>query len=294
MPSVVYRQSFVSVNLFVFLLIISHTSRSALAFSRVLTSTAPSRTFSVIPKRQDPSFPLSENSIPRETTKYIQLHATSNMEDSIDDATDASGSLPPALALVGSTTSAVVAGTFFFALAYRRDALMVAFFIGAISNGILSKILKKVINQARPENIASDIKLKPSDGGMPSSHAMSLGFIGTFTGMLLEWAQIPIFLYSMLSLYYRVETKLHTKEQVAVGLVVGSTNGYIWKTLCDGTNSYLSGVNVMDWVTNAFLNENGVLPFAALAVPALVGALVVGSAERRIIRFLKNKKKKQI
>lgn len=37
--------------------------------------------------------------------------------------------------LVGSTTSMLVACTFFLVLAWKRDALMVSFFIGAISNG---------------------------------------------------------------------------------------------------------------------------------------------------------------
>mmetsp|Transcript_17295 Transcript_17295/g.26761 ORF Transcript_17295/g.26761 Transcript_17295/m.26761 type:complete len:294 (+) Transcript_17295:124-1005(+) len=293
MFTVIYRQSlFSAFSITVFLFTISLTCWSASSFSTVGTSATASGKLT-IPIKQHRTLSLSSNSFQRETTtSNIQLDATNNMEDTNENGNDTSSSLPPVLSLVGSTTSAVVAGTFFLALAYRRDALMVAFFIGAISNGILSKVLKKLINQARPENIASDIKLKPSDGGMPSSHAMSLGFIGTFTGLLLEWAQIPIVLYSMLSLYYRVETKLHTKEQVAVGLTIGTTNGYIWKTLCDGTNPYLSGVNVMDWVTHSFMNENGVLPFAALAVPALVGALVVGSAERRIIRYLKNKKQK--
>lgn len=42
---------------------------------------------------------------------------------------------------VGSTTSIVVSGTYFVVLAYQRDALMVSFFIGSISNAVLGKVL---------------------------------------------------------------------------------------------------------------------------------------------------------
>lgn len=197
------------------------------------------------------------------------------------------------LTTIGSTTSALVAGTFYAVLAYRRDALMVSFFMGAISNGILSKVLKKVLNQERPAELnESNLKLKPSDGGMPSSHAMSLGFICTFTALNLPSTTIPLIVYVAISLLYRINTKLHTTEQIVVGLTLGTINGYIWRSLCFGTNT-LVDVNLMDWVTQNFLNESGLLPLYALSIPAIVGAAVVGSVERRIARFLKNKKKEK-
>ena len=56
-----------------------------------------------------------------------------------------------------------------------------ALFIGSILNAIVGKILKKILNHDRPAELelSDKVKLKPSDGGMPSSHAMSLSFIGT-------------------------------------------------------------------------------------------------------------------
>jgi membrane-associated phospholipid phosphatase len=55
---------------------------------------------------------------------------------------------------LGTSTSVVVSGGFAIVMACRRRhdaaALTVAAFVGAIFNGILSKILKKVIRQARP------------------------------------------------------------------------------------------------------------------------------------------------
>jgi membrane-associated phospholipid phosphatase len=192
---------------------------------------------------------------------------------------------------IGGTTSMVVAGTFFFVLAYQRDALMVSFFIGSILNGLLSKVLKKVLNQDRPMAVGLSV-VKPSDKGMPSSHAMSLGFIGTFTALAIDWTLVPIVLYGSMSLYYRVQTKLHSMEQVAVGLIVGIFNGALWSTLVDGSNPLLPQVNIMELVSQHFLDSSGVLPIPYLAVPAIVGALVVGSFERKVSKWIKKLKSK--
>jgi acid phosphatase family membrane protein YuiD len=197
---------------------------------------------------------------------------------------------------IGKTTSMVVAGTFFAVLAYQRDALMLSFFLGAILNGILSKVLKKIVNQERPVREGGprqeEEELSPSDNGMPSSHAMSLGFICTFTAMQLPYSTIPLLLYVVISLWYRVETELHTLDQVLVGLVLGTMDSFLWRSLCFGTNPLFNNhINVMEWVTINLLNEQGVMPIYALTVPAIVGALVVGSVERRIQRFLQNRLK---
>jgi membrane-associated phospholipid phosphatase len=211
----------------------------------------------------------------------------SHSEESIPSTstTDSNGIVRSVLHAVGATTSLVVSWLFFVALAYQRDALMVSFFIGSIGNAIAGKILKRVLNQERPAELETvDMKLKPGDKGMPSSHAMSLGFIGTFTGLSLPWTQIPILLYSIVSLWYRVDIKLHTVPQILVGFVVGSTNGAIWRFLCDGRNPW--GINVMSLVSQTMLNDDGLLPITLLLVPALVGAIVVGSVERRLAGWL--------
>lgn len=146
---------------------------------------------------------------------------------SVDSSERPQPQISPVISLLGKSTSSFVSLTFFAFLAVRRDAYMISFFIGAISNGILSKVLKKILNHDRPEalDLSDHIKLKPSDGGMPSSHAMSLGFIGTYTALgLVEsmpWLVGLIVPYVALSLYYRVKSSLHTVEQVAVGLVLG-------------------------------------------------------------------------
>lgn len=88
---------------------------------------------------------------------------------------------------------------------------MISFFIGAIMNGILSKLLKKLIQQTRPVELyqsptssstttttttARPMEV-PQDHGMPSSHAMSLGFIVTFIVGNIMSLQIPLLLYTV-------------------------------------------------------------------------------------------------
>lgn len=205
-----------------------------------------------------------------------------------DNAAPNSSLVTNVLNTIGASTSILVAGTFFVVLALQRDALMVSFFMGAITNGALSKVLKKILNQDRPSDNPETVIEKPSDKGMPSSHAMSLGFIGTFTMLTLPWTQFIIPFYVAISLYYRVQSRLHTVEQVAVGMAFGVSNGFMWRYLVDGRNPM--GINVMDFVTTHFLNDQGVLPTQLLVVPALAGAVVVGSLERKISKFIKKKK----
>ena len=229
--------------------------------------------------------PATFNSRPIVISSKTKM-AASNTEPSSPTPQPNGGIFRVVFDAVGSTTSIVVSGTYFIVLAYQRDALMVSFFIGSISNAVFGKVLKKLLNQERPQDLdTANLVVKPSDGGMPSSHAMSLGFIGTFTGLTLPWTQVPIILYSTVSLAYRVTTKLHTWQQIAVGFVVGSTNGAIWRHLCDGRNPF--HINIMDTVSANLLNDAGVLPWPYLAVPALVGAIVVGSVERRISGWYK-------
>eukprot|EP00568_Trieres_chinensis_P007604 CAMPEP_0183295452 /NCGR_PEP_ID=MMETSP0160_2-20130417/3402_1 /TAXON_ID=2839 ORGANISM="Odontella Sinensis, Strain Grunow 1884" /NCGR_SAMPLE_ID=MMETSP0160_2 /ASSEMBLY_ACC=CAM_ASM_000250 /LENGTH=222 /DNA_ID=CAMNT_0025456939 /DNA_START=315 /DNA_END=983 /DNA_ORIENTATION=+ len=199
------------------------------------------------------------------------------------------------IAAIGKSTSSMVSLTFFAALAYWRDAFMISFFIGAISNGILGKVLKRVLNQERPEELDSneDIKLKPNDKGMPSSHAMSLGFICTFTALGLPKTAVPLAFYVLISLYYRVKANLHTFEQVLVGLIVGVSNGFLWRDLVLGTSSFLPSVHIIEWVSNHLLPESGVLPAPLLIIPGMIGAAIVGSFERRISRLLASMKEKE-
>jgi len=189
----------------------------------------------------------------------------------------------------------VVAGTFFIVLCYKRDALVISFFFGAIGNAILGKVLKKILKIERPEvvvavaeNGADDVIPeidRPSDNGMPSSHAMSLGFICTFLALLLPNTTIPLLAYAAISLIYRIRVNLHSVDQIAVGAILGTFDGVVWWQLC--TNGF-RGVTILEWVSSSgMMNEHGLLSWYFLALPALIGALVVGSVERRLGKYLR-------
>lgn len=197
--------------------------------------------------------------------------------------------LDVAVSVVGESASAFVSVSFFCALAWRRDAVMVSYFVGSIVNAVSGKILKVLLNQERPSSSPSSA---PSDKGMPSSHAMSLGFIGTLT--VLSTPSVPVAsavaAYATVSLWHRVREKLHTVDQIAVGLVLGSCNGWTWRRLCMGEHAHLGVPNPVDLASRYVLSKNdGLLPAPMLVVPLLVGVMIVGSFERRLKSFLVNR-----
>lgn len=199
---------------------------------------------------------------------------------------------------VGKSASSLVSLSFFILLAYKRDAIILTLWIGAIGNAILSKVIKRILNHERPAELHDDdnnIKLKPSDGGMPSSHAMSLGFIGTsiLFGIIPQQYQVGagvvMSIYTALALQYRIQSKLHTLEQVIVGLVLGIGNALTWLKFGLGSDGSIGCA--LSYVQSNFVSPTtGLFPCSALSIPIVVGILVVGSFERRIALWLKNKK----
>lgn len=193
---------------------------------------------------------------------------------------------------VGSTSSSAVSAAFFVALAYWRDATMVAFFLGAVANGVLGKAAKIVLGQPRPDGSTSSTREEVlTDNGMPSSHAMSLGFIGTFTVLHLPSTFVPVLLYGCTSLAYRVRRGFHTVAQVLAGAVLGSFNGWAFASLCDGTNATFGGVDVVGWVSLHLMGADGRLPWPGLAVPAAAWAAIAGSWDRRAARYWKERRR---
>lgn len=190
-----------------------------------------------------------------------------------------------ALKLVGKTTSLVVAGSVFLSLVFYRDITTVGLVVGSLANGILSKILKRLLNQSRPPRPSPDATDMPTDGGMPSSHAMSLGFIGVYTACccvrpIICW--IPMFSYAATSLVYRVQSRLHTTAQVVVGGLLGSVNGWLWFQYFVSQEC-----PVRQWITTHWLSEEGLLPYPLLLVPLCIGAVTISSVERNLNKLLK-------
>jgi membrane-associated phospholipid phosphatase len=219
---------------------------------------------------------------------------------------------------IGSTTSICVAFAFFITLCWKRDALMVSFFLGSILNAIFGKILKRILKHDRPttttaiipingevikeEEVKEDssmmmMKMKaavqqqparPSDNGMPSSHAMSLGFICTFVALLIPNMILPLLTYAVISLIYRVRVSLHSIDQIIVGSILGIFDGSIWWYLCGKSTG---STNIVDLISSSgIMNEHGQLPWYLLVVPALIGVAVVGSVERRLGMYFQRSK----
>ena len=67
-------------------------------------------------------------------------------------------------------------------------------------------------------------------------------------------------------------------------------NGLFWYSLANGNNALFPTLNMMDVVAERLLPESGVMPVQFLVFPALIGAAVVGSFERRISAWIRKKK----
>ena len=80
------------------------------------------------------------------------------------------------------STKWIVSGAAASTLAYRRDLATALCITGAVVNGLLSKILKRILRRPRPSGAPL------ADPGMPSSHAMSLFYFATY--LLLALTQL--------------------------------------------------------------------------------------------------------
>jgi membrane-associated phospholipid phosphatase len=172
-------------------------------------------------------------------------------------------------------------------LLYRRDALAVSAIVGALSNAVFGKILKRVLRQQRPDGAPL------ADPGMPSSHAMSLYFlscylcaaIAAWTPAWAPWQQAAAMLallgFATSSAVWRVTSGLHTSAQIAVGALLGGTNGVLWFRF---TAARMDALSALD----AAMAANTSIP-AILCAVLISGALIVGSIERKLGAFIAKK-----
>ncbi|WVZ74044.1 hypothetical protein U9M48_022274 [Paspalum notatum var. saurae] len=118
---------------------------------------------------------------------------------------------------------------------WKHDAEIMWVLLGAVTNSLLSVILKKMLNHERP---APALR---SDPGMPSSHAQSIFYAATmltislyywlgtsYLTMILGPATLSMATYLS---WLRVSQRLHTLNQVVVGAVAGSAFGVLWFVL---------------------------------------------------------------
>eukprot|EP00967_Tisochrysis_lutea_P039735 scaffold47636_cov29-Tisochrysis_lutea.AAC.3 len=196
------------------------------------------------------------------------------------------------------STRWIVSGASALTLLWRRDMATVLCLCGAILNALLSKVLKRLINEARPEGA------RLTDPGMPSSHAQSLFFFASYISAaaaqldmtpslgpfdyLLPYAPsmpatvelktavvVVAFATAVVAAGMRVSAGLHTREQVGVGATIGSCVGAGWFTIVQPQLLAIVGDN----------NQTQAIIVAIL----VVGALVVASVERAIGAALKKR-----
>jgi membrane-associated phospholipid phosphatase len=185
---------------------------------------------------------MGSRSQPDTDETYVKgsRNSTPNLSDKKNEAMTRNTSTVTRLAenlRVGTAkhTRTLVAGTAAAVLLWRRDALAISVLTGAIGNAILSKVLKRIIKERRPDGAPV------SDPGMPSSHAMSLFFFASYlSAAAIVWlpdsvsivarATACMFLgvFAVNSATWRVEAGLHTSAQVLVGSVIGSIDGLLW------------------------------------------------------------------
>lgn len=166
---------------------------------------------------------------------------------------------------------------------------MISYFLGSIVNGLLSKLLKRLIHQERPAALQTNetMTVKPEDNGMPSSHAMSLGFICSYATFLLPETRVFLLVFTALSLVYRVQVNLHTWEQVGVGVILGTVDSILWYRLSTGENPW--GISIHHLLTRYLLNDDGRVEPYTMVVPFLIGLATVGSFKRRLRNYLHKK-----
>ena len=119
-------------------------------------------------------------------------------------------------------------------IVFRRDLETIQIFLGQVINLALNFILKKLINQPRPQ--ASNLK----DEGMPSNHCQFVAYFSTY--FILEFMfrckSLGIryrLLYSILLMillvavaFSRIYLQYHTLEQTTVGIVTGFFFALLW------------------------------------------------------------------
>jgi len=158
---------------------------------------------------------------------------------------------PPADGGDKSHTRWIVSLTAAAALLYRRDILMLRLLVGAIGSAVVCKILKRLINKARPASSSL------SDPGMPSSHAQALFFFSTYLSWMARESTHPtralsrygtltqcrstelappnttlvpsaLSLAALLLTARRVQRGHHDVAQVLVGGLLGIVNSTLW------------------------------------------------------------------
>lgn len=137
---------------------------------------------------------------------------------------------PTGVARAADLTKWVVCAAVGITMLIRRDHIIILYVCGALINSASGKLLKRVINQARPEGT------RMSDPGMPSSHATSLSFLSLSLAAAVlaapAWGALGAALVvtaAVIATSWRVSAGYHTLAQVCAGWMLGSFNAALYR-----------------------------------------------------------------
>ena len=192
------------------------------------------------------------------------------------------------LAYVNESTKFVVAGAALVTLVTHPNVPVAWCLIGSVVNSIAGKLLKRLLNHARPTGAAK------ADPGMPSSHAVSLAYLSVYaaSGLLQRgggietnptawpvpvWAVHPIAAglvsTGMFFTWLRVALGYHTWPQVLAGYAMGAATaiGWLWagETLVEP--AFADREEMTRFLRAALAAAVGCFAFNAL--PPVIGAL---------------------
>lgn len=134
--------------------------------------------------------------------------------------------IPP---LFQHTREVVLSGLVFLVLGHYK-LIWIYMIAGGCVNAVLVKVLKQLIKQKRPSEAGK------SGYGMPSSHSSSVCFFAMFLS-LMAWESYDsmwstcscccLLVFAILASAWRVQSNHHSFAQVAVGGMIGATNGSV-------------------------------------------------------------------
>ena len=183
--------------------------------------------------------------------RIVAVSADSGSAPSDGPPTVQTSLLVSCLSYINESTKFLVSGAALATLVARPEVAVVWCLIGSVVNSACGKVLKKLLNEKRPEGAAK------ADPGMPSSHALSLSYLSVYAAAALAWRGgrdggavlffgpargapwpvsatlvapgcVALIALGVFFTWLRVKLGYHTKPQVVVGYVLGAATAMAW------------------------------------------------------------------
>ncbi|KAF1793049.1 hypothetical protein JG687_00010923 [Phytophthora cactorum] len=151
--------------------------------------------------------------------------------------------LSPMISSIGPFSFLVI--VYLTVVASQRDLDSISMLVGQLVSVVSNKVLKKLINQPRPEGAYM------SGPGMPSAHSQFMGFFAAYMVIytwkrlnsrrrLEQWFTIfGVIMSAVLTCYSRIHLNYHSIDQVVVGAAVGVLTGVVWYALVAAASPWL-------------------------------------------------------